>query len=425
VGAGAVIGRPRPTSAEPEHLGWVCFAAQDWWYHSQAHSEFQLMRHLSLDRPVLVVNSIGMRMPLPKRSAQPFRRVGRKIRSVARLIRAPLPENPHFRVMSPMVLPFYGSRWLRALNARLIAAQVRMACAFLGIVRPVYFVTIPTAEPVLDFLPPGQVIFNRADKLSLFEEADGSYISDLEARLLQRSEHVVFASHALMDAERPAVGDRGHFIGHGVDLDHFAARGKEEEPEDLRSIPHPRVGFFGTLDELVDFDLIRRVALEIRHAQIVLVGPVRCSIGGLGELPNVHVLGFRSYDLIPTYGSGFDVAIMPWAQREWIQWCNPIKLKEYLALGLPVVSTPFPEVDWYRDVVQVGRTEDEFVACVRRALVSPGSCTERRQKVAGDSWASIAISVALLMSRPSDVHTPGAIRSAVPVDGALAGSGGA
>jgi len=116
------------------------------------------------------------------------------------------------------------------------------------------------------------------------------------------------------------------------------------------------------------------------------VGPVRCATESLPVLPNVHVLGFREYRDIPRYGSGFDVGIMPWAPIEWIRWCNPIKLKEYLALGLPVVSTTFPEVERYRDVVSVTGSPELFVREVRRALENRGDDDRRRRRVREDTW---------------------------------------
>ena len=104
------------------------------------------------------------------------------------------------------------------------------------------------------------------------------------------------------------------------------------------------------------------------------------------------MLGQRPYEQIPHYGKCFDVAIMPWNQNRWIQACNPIKLKEYLALGKPIVSTPFNELNNYLDVIYVAKTPEEFADCVRKALESDNvqQIAARKKKVEKASWDSKA-----------------------------------
>lgn len=369
--------------------GYVCFSAQDWWYHNRAHSDFQLMRRVARTNPVLFVNSIGMRMPLPGRSTMFLRRIVRKAKSVMRPPRRPVPELPGFTVMTPLFLPFYGKPALRKASARLVRQQVIRAARRSGIDQPVCVVTIPTAWEVVRTMPHRALIFNRSDKHSAFTEAPQAYIRSQEEELLKHADVVVYVSRALMAAEAPLTGDRAFFLDHGVDLDHFRPRPHYEEPADLRAIPHPRIGFFGGFDDYItDLDLLERVAREIPEAHLVLIGDATCSMSRFAAMRNVHWLGFRPYDEIPRYGSGFDVALMPWVRNEWIQHCNPIKLKEYLALGLSVVTTDFPEAWMYRKWMRIAADADDFVAKVRLALAEggPGTPAERRQAVAGASW---------------------------------------
>jgi glycosyltransferase involved in cell wall biosynthesis len=121
---------------------------------------------------------------------------------------------------------------------------------------------------------------------------------------------------------------------------------------------------------------------------LVLVGDATCSLARLAALPNVHCLGRRPYEEIPRYGAGFDVAIMPWLDNDWIRHCNPVKLKEYLALGLPVVSTQYPDVHRYSDVVDIATDADRFISLVAGALDgrATGTPATRRAAVAGDGW---------------------------------------
>ncbi|MGY1649739.1 glycosyltransferase [Geodermatophilus sp. SYSU D01119] len=382
-------GRPRRRPGADRAPGWICFSAQDWWYQNQAHSDFQLMRRVARTRPVLLVNSIGLRMPLPGRSTQVLRRIARKVASTARLVRRPLPDTPGFHVMTPVVLPFYGSPLLRRLNAWSVRTQVRLVSRLIGLPPdPVVVCTIPTAWDVVAPMSRRALVYNRSDRHSDFPESDRATIAALEESLLRTADAVLYVSRALMAEEAPLTGSRARFLDHGVDLRHFEP-GAGPEPADLAPIPHPRVGFFGGLDSfLVDFDLLERVALEVPEAHLVLVGDADRATDQLTRHPTVHWLGRRSYEQIPAYGAGFDVALMPWQDNEWIARCNPIKMKEYLALGLPVVSTDFPEVRRYADTIAVATDRDDFVDLVRRTLKDsgPGDPARRRAAVVADSW---------------------------------------
>ncbi|GAA3004360.1 glycosyltransferase [Actinokineospora diospyrosa] len=376
-----------PKDAPP----YVCFSAQDWWYHNQAHSDFQLMRRVAEHRKVLLVNSIGLRMPTPGKSTQFLRRILRKAGSVAKLVRRPLPDVPGYYVMTPLPLPFYGSERVRALGAKLVRAQVRAVCAVLRMPNPIVVATIPTAWDVVQGMPHRKLVFNRSDRHSAFPEADQTTIAALEDKLLSGSDHVLYVSRQLQEEESALTQQRAHFLDHGVDLQHF--RRRAQLPADLAGIPGPRIGFFGSLDDyLVDFDLLERVAQEFPEASLVLIGDATLSMERFAKYPNVHWLDFRPYAEIPAYGTGFDVALMPWLDNDWIKHANPIKMKEYLALGLAVVSTDFPEVHQYPELIRIARGHDAFVAAIRQTLDDGGLSTVegRREAVLPASWDSRA-----------------------------------
>lgn len=399
LGASTPTGSAKPPEADPDsstrtdHGGgppWVCFSAQDWWYHNRAHSDFQLMRRIARERPVLFVNSIGMRMPAPGRSTQVTRRILRKARSVARLLSRPLVDTPGFHVVTPLIVPFYGSPALRKLNAVLVRAQIHLVARWIGIdIRDsVILVTIPTAWDVVAPMDRRAVVANRSDLHSAFGETDQAMIRGLESELLRGADAVVYTSRSLMESEGSLSADRAYFLDHGVDLAHFSEV-THPRPRDTADLDGPVVGFFGGLDDyVVDLELLAHVARELPQATLLLVGDATCPIDELTAMDNVRWLGFRPYEEIPSYGATFDVALMPWLRNEWIEHANPIKLKEYLALGLPIVSTDFPEVRHYSDVVAVASDPDEFVELIRSALdgAAVGTPGQRRDRVAGASW---------------------------------------
>jgi len=377
-------------AASSEEPAWICFSGQDWWYHNRAHSDFQLLRRVAEQRRVLFVNSIGMRMPMPGRSPQFARRILRKAKSVARFVKRPLAELPNFHVMTPVILPFYGSRTMRAVNAGMVREQVRAVARSIEIApdEAVIFVTIPTAADVIRNWPRRSLVTNRSDLHSAFEETDQALIRALETELVAASDVALYSSHSLMRTEGPIAGDRAVFLDHGVDYDRFAAATGNPHP-DLADLPRPIVGFFGGIDDyVVDLELLEKVAEDLPDCSVVLIGDATCPIDHIVSRSNVHWFGFRPYEEIPSYGAAFDVALMPWLRNEWIEQCNPIKMKEYLAIGLSVVSTDFPEVHYYSDTIAIASNHDHFIELIREALDGKAVSTEqaRKARVEGATW---------------------------------------
>lgn len=393
-------------SSRCDEPGWICFSAQDWWYFNRAHSDFQLMTRIARERRVLLVNSIGMRMPTPGKTTQVTRRILRKLRSVMRFLARPVAGLPEFYVMTPVFVPVYGSPMIRRFNAALVRAQLRLAARRAGIRvdRSVVMVTIPTAWDVVSPLPRRALLANRSDLHSGFAEADGDLIRGLESELVSNSDIVLYTSHALMEVEGAMAGDRAEFLDHGVDLERFGVT-DHDRPSDIADIDGPIIGFFGGIEDyVVDLVVLEEVARAFPEATLVLVGHATCPVDRLVALPNVRYLGFRPYEQIPAYGAAFDVAVLPRIRNAFNEYANPIKLKEYLALGVPVVSTEFPEVHHYEDVVAVASDHVQFVELVRRALAgqSVGTPESRRARVEGATWDRCASELLRLGERSTD-----------------------
>jgi glycosyltransferase involved in cell wall biosynthesis len=377
--------------------GVLCFGGIDWWYHNRAHSDAQIMRRMAERLPVLFVNSLGMRTPAPGRSTQPFHRIARKARSILRGLRK---VGPQMWVYSPIILPPSGRPWVRKLNARLVGAQIRWVLKRIGIRRWFTWVTVPTACDVLDRLPKSLTVFNRSDAFSKFPEAHEGYIRSCEEKMLTRSDLTLYVNTKLMAEDVGAAG-RKYYIGHGVDFDTFVQAARERRPcPEYAGLKRPIVGFFGAIDDYtVDLKLIKHSAQVLSDMSFVLIGMTTLDISDITSLPNVRYLGFRPYSEIPRLGAAFDVGIMPWLAVDWIAYCNPVKLKEYLALGLPIVTTPIPQADEYASVLTVARTPEEFVQAIRdgAALNGDGVRARRQQRVQGDSWQNKADEILTLV----------------------------
>ncbi|MFK7743004.1 MAG: hypothetical protein AB8H80_22010 [Planctomycetota bacterium] len=369
-----------------EHRDVVIFCGQDWWYHNRAHSDFQLMTRAGKHRRVLLVNSIGMRMPMPGRSPLPFRRIYRKLKSMMRHVRKPLPDAPEFTVMTPVLLPLYGSEKARAFNARNIRRQVERVMRKQGIVDPHIVVTVPTAWDVAKDMKRTTLTYNRSDNHAAFVEADQGMIRGLEDQLMTHSDAVLYSSRSFLESERDRCKAPAVFLDHGVDSEHFAERPRTGALSGY-DVKRPVIGFFGGLDDyIIDFDLLERIAVERPDYSLVLIGDATLPMERLTRHPNVRHLGFRPYSEIPNLGADFDVSIMPWLDNEWIRCCNPIKLKEYLSLGQEIVTTWFPEAEHYTDFLHIGRTGDEFLQRIDEVVQGAKSPGDRAALLGKATW---------------------------------------
>lgn len=376
----------------PECDSVVCFAAVDWWYHNRGHSECQIMKRLARRVPVLWVNSIGLRAPAPGKTELPVRRYVRKLKSTFKGLKR---DECGMHVYSPLFLPRYSPSAIE-FNARIVRAQVRLILRKLGARRPALWCTIPTAAPIAEKGPWRARVCNRCDDFGSFPEVNPRVIRPLEQRLLTASDITLFASRGLYEREKDLCR-QARYIGHGVDFDHFAR--PRNSPLDAESaaliagLPRPFIGFYGALDDYtIDLDLLIKVAQRFPKASLLIMGPKAMDIRRLEALPNVRYTGPVAYDKLPALASHFDVALMPWLNNDWIKVCNPIKLKEYLALGFPIVSTRFNELAPYENLLYAADTHDQFLDQIGRALSedNPTLTAARRAAVEGDAWDTLA-----------------------------------
>jgi glycosyltransferase involved in cell wall biosynthesis len=191
---------------------------------------------------------------------------------------------------------------------------------------------------------PHAIIYDCMDELAGFNGAPPQ-LKQREAELMRRASLVLTGGQSLYEARRHAHRNI-HSIPSSVDAAHFQqARGVITDPPDQAVIPRPRLGFFGVIDERMDLALVKGVAALRPDWQIVMLGPVvKISPSTLPRVPNIHYLGSKTYELLPNYIAGWDVALMPFARNEATRFISPTKTPEYMAAGKPVVSTPIRDV---------------------------------------------------------------------------------
>ncbi len=232
----------------------------------------------------------------------------------------------------------------------------------------VWFYT-PLALPLLEALPEtGVVVFDVMDELSAFDFAPPELLAQEQA-LLDRADVVFTGGPSLYRAKRDRHANAHQFTS-SVDAAHFAQALTAADPADQAGIPHPRLGFFGVIDERLDTALVGAVAQTRPDWQIVMIGPVvKIDAGSLPQAPNLHWLGGRDYADLPAYLGGWDVALLPFARNRSTEFISPTKTLEYMAAETPIVSTPITDVaEPYGGIVGLASTPAEFVAACAAAL---------------------------------------------------------
>jgi glycosyltransferase involved in cell wall biosynthesis len=220
-------------------------------------------------------------------------------------------------------------------------------------------------------IDPDVTVYDAMDELSKFKFAP-EHLLDLEQELIDRADVVFTGGSSLYEAKK----DRHHSVHcfpSSVDRAHFCkARARQFEPGDQEDLPRPRLGFYGVIDERFDTALLDQAARMRPDWSFVIVGPVvKISDDELPRRHNIHYFGSKTYDQLPAYLSGWDVALMPFAMNESTQFISPTKTPEYLAGGKPVVSTPIRDVVrhyGHLEGVKIASTADEFVAACDAAL---------------------------------------------------------
>ena len=273
----------------------------------------------------------------------------------------------------------------------------------------------PMALGFTRHLEPRAVVYDCMDELSLFRGAPRALV-EREAELMRRADVVFTGGPSLYEAKRDRHQNI-HAFPSRIDRAHFArARRATADPADQASIPHPRLGFFGVIDERMDLDLLAGLADSRPDWHLVMIGPVvKIDPVDLPVRPNIHYLGGRQYAELPDYIAGWDVALLPFAQNESTRFISPTKTPEYLAAGRPVVSTPIRDVVRpYAEngLVRIAGTVPEFVTAVEAALNEDVDDSSRLEQVdrflASMSWDRTWTEMAELLGAAVEANTKAA-----------------
>lgn len=358
---------------------------EDWGAHPS--STQHIVARLAQSRRVLWVNSIGLRRPrLGVRDA------GRLV-AKARAALAPSPsaqvERPAgVRVVAPFAVSWPGSRAAAAFNRRVLGARLRAQIARHGLADYALWTSLPTALPLVGALGERACVYYCGDDFGALAGVDHAPVVAMERDLAARADLIIAASEPLaarFEAQRTLLAP------HGVDYELFATPAPRA-PE--LAIDRPTAGFYGSLADWIDVPALAAAARALPHWDFVFVGPVQTNVEGLAGLPNVRLLGPRTHGELPRFSQHWSASLLPFRDTAQIRACNPLKLREYLAAGSPVVSTRFPAMGAYADCITVCEAPADLAQAIESAHADTSRNDMRRARVAAESWDARAHLVA-------------------------------
>jgi glycosyltransferase involved in cell wall biosynthesis len=362
----------------------ILYFGNDWFAENRTSSH-HVARALAKEHSVYYIECPGLRAP--KGSGRDLKKIVKKLWQFARGSRR---VQANVTVQTLLQIPLHRFALVRWCNRALVKATLRWVMWRGGIRRPILWFVQPHLGFLIGNLGEELAVYYCIDDYAAFPHVNAEAVRALDDETTRKADLVFVASDTLLDGKL-ALNPNTHVSPHGVDVEHFA-RAQDPSlavPADMAALPHPIVGFFGLIESWIDLELVDYLAEQRPNWSFVFLGRVAVPEAQVPSRPNIHFLGKRPYEDLPAYGKQFDAAIIPYRLTQQVMHANPIKLREYLALGKPVVSVSTPEIDKFADVVAIAESREEFLGELDRVLSEPARAAEiqrRMERVAGSGW---------------------------------------
>lgn len=361
----------------------VIYFGNDWQAENRTSSHHVAAR-LAQRMPVLYVDSPGMRAP--SASGRDFKRALRKLAAAFRRPREVAPGLWHCTVPQ---LPFRRIPGVDTLNRWFGRWAVQRARRVLPARRLISWFVVPHPGFLAGRLGEVLCVYYCIDDYAAHPGVDPELIGQRDLALSRRADLLFVAPPALLEAKR-ALNPNTVYAPHGVDLDLFAraADPATAVAPGAAGLAHPVVGYIGSLHSWIDLELMAWLARERPAWTFLCVGHAAADVSTLAALPNVRLAGPQPYGELPGWARAFDVAIIPYRLNRQVANANPLKLREYLATGKPVVSVRNPEIEKFARWVRIADGREAFLAALDDALANdtPAAAAERMAAVAGQTW---------------------------------------
>jgi len=358
-----------------KNMQWIVFG-EDWGRHPS--STQHLMKCMSNHHQVFWINSIGLRRPRlkdGKRIIEKFKQLKHATSNDFNQGKTQLEiETQPLGILAPVAIPWPGSYIAYVLNRLLLTYQTRALLAKHKIKDEeprILWLSLPTARCVVDSLEEDMVVYYAGDDFSALNGVDHKQVSFEESELVKKAD-VIFAASENIASQLPQ--DRTYVLPHGVDLKHFSSvceRPGNYPESDLV------VGYYGSVTNWLDFELIRFLAQSRPDVTFLIIGRIETTECDVFECKNIIHLPDMPHDQLIQYAANWQVSLIPFVDNEQIRACNPLKLREYLAIGHPILSTQYPAVMPFRDCIYVANDKYEMLEQLNLALVLPNKELEK------------------------------------------------
>jgi glycosyltransferase involved in cell wall biosynthesis len=372
-----------PTTRRPPLLVF----ADDWGRHPSSCQH--LIRHLLGNRDVYWVNTIGTREP--RLNLATLRRGVEKMSSWVRrpsCTEDPLPAN--LRVLNPKMWPWISRRFDQGLNRELLFRQLAPVVRSLP-VPPIAVTTLPIVSDLMGLLPVQCWVYYCVDDFGEWPGLAQAAMRQTEERLIQRADSLIAVSETLQEklAQR---GREALLLTHGIEPDFWKVNGTKLSLPQLEGLPRPLIVFWGVIDRRMDIAFVKQLASELGGGTVALVGREDDPDPALYAIPRVVRVPVMPFSDLPHLAAAASVLIMPYADLPVTRAMQPLKLKEYLATGRPVVVRDLPANRSWSDSLDLADTPTAFARLVRLRLehgLPENQCAARR-RLAGETWAEKA-----------------------------------
>jgi len=361
--------------------------SDDWGEHPSSCQH--IFRNIPDEYRVLWVNTIGMRNPTLTigdvkkiffKSLRMFRGLFENRREVD------LPTN--FYVIQPPQLPFSNIPLIRWINRTLVCSSLKKYVAAMEITSPIIVATAPNACDYIGQLGEEKVVYYCVDDFTEWPGLEKELVRSMEEELIRKTDVFIATSDELYE-KLSTGGKEVHLLTHGVDYKFFRKK-VDQEHYLLQDIPKPRVGYFGLFDKRSDQDLIVGLADRMPDISFVITGNVEVDTSRLKEKKNIFFTGSIPYSELPDMACGWEVCILPYRINKLTDAIQPLKLKEYLATGKPVISTPIKEAVKLSPYLMIARASQEWEKGIRDNI--HGTSPELKDKIQlflqKESWGS-------------------------------------
>jgi glycosyltransferase involved in cell wall biosynthesis len=340
----------------------ICLA-EDWGRHPT--STQHLIGEFLAQNDVFWVNSISIRSP--KVSLYDLKRLFVKLKSWSTQ-----PQQKEFeklKIFSPLTIPFYSVELIKKINENLLHRQIEKRVERFSNKKPILWLSLPTAGGMVKKFNEILSIYYCSDEWTEFPGVSRKAMIEMEKEVLSKVDMVIVTSEKLYEAKKN-YNNNTFIVCHGVNFNHFF-KGQYEGmpvPEKLRNVKKPIIGFYGLIASWVDVNLLEYLAQRKPEWSIVLIGESMIDLSCLKKYDNVFLLGSMNYQELPRYSINFDAALMPFKENKLTSFVNPLKMLEYMASGLPVVSTNLPELTKYKRIIKLSSSKEDFLEKIDESL---------------------------------------------------------